>query len=53
MGSIQYIPQQGFPAYYYPYTNQKGYLAPFVAVKFNGLKSKFNPWINNILKKIF
>jgi len=35
LGAIEYWPRQGFPAEYYPYTNQKDYLAPFVLVKFN------------------
>lgn len=35
LGPIEYWPTQGFQAEYYPYTNQKGYLSPFVFVKFN------------------
>lgn len=33
--SIQYFPpSQGFPGKYFPYTNQKGYMSPLVAVQF-------------------
>lgn len=47
IGPIQYIPQQGFPSYYYPYTNQKGYLEPIIAVKFERPKCK---WLTNVKK---
>lgn len=33
--NITYYPSQGFPHFYYPYRNQKGYLAPVVFVQFN------------------
>lgn len=42
LGPIQYIPQRGFPGYYYPFANQKGYLAPVMAIKFERPKSKFD-----------
>ncbi|XP_047041943.1 sodium/potassium-transporting ATPase subunit beta-2-like [Helicoverpa zea] len=32
IGPIQYMPYRGFPGYYFPYTNQEGYLSPLVAV---------------------
>ncbi|CAH2210244.1 jg22124, partial [Pararge aegeria aegeria] len=32
IGPIQYLPYRGFPGYYFPYTNQEGYLSPLVAV---------------------
>jgi len=35
LSKIEYWPRQGFPVEYFPYTNQKGYLSPFVLVKFN------------------
>ena len=35
LSKIEYWPRQGFPAEYFPYTNQKDYLSPFVLVKFN------------------
>ena len=34
IGSIEYFPRPGFPGYFYPYTNQNGYLSPLVAVHF-------------------
>lgn len=40
LGPIQYIPQRGFPGYYYPFSNQKGYLAPVMAIKFERPKSE-------------
>ncbi|XP_013099809.1 sodium/potassium-transporting ATPase subunit beta-1 [Stomoxys calcitrans] len=36
-GSVQYYPSQGFPSYYYPFTNQEGYLSPLIAVQFEKL----------------
>jgi sodium/potassium-transporting ATPase subunit beta len=35
LGPIEYWPFQGFPVEYFPYTNQKGYLSPFVFIKLN------------------
>jgi len=35
-----YYPNQGFPKYYYPYTNAEGYLSPLVAVQIQ------NPTVN-------
>ena len=35
IGKISYYPQQGYPFYYYPFTNQKGYRSPLVFVKFH------------------
>lgn len=34
IGPIEYSNSRGFPSYYYPYTNQQGYLSPLVAVHF-------------------
>ena len=34
LGPIEYFPKQGFPSYFYPYTNRRGYVSPLVAVKF-------------------
>lgn len=34
VGPIEYLPRRGLPAYFYPYTNQQGYLSPLVAVHF-------------------
>lgn len=33
LGDIEYNPK-GFPSYFYPYVNNKGYLSPLVSVKF-------------------
>ena len=30
---FNYYPTQGFPKWYFPYRNQRGYLAPFVAIQ--------------------
>ncbi|XP_026490528.1 sodium/potassium-transporting ATPase subunit beta-2-like [Vanessa tameamea] len=32
IGPIKYLPNHGFPGYYYPYNNAEGYLSPLVAV---------------------
>jgi sodium/potassium-transporting ATPase subunit beta len=34
VGPIEYVPERGFPAYFYPFQNTPGYLSPLVAVKF-------------------
>lgn len=34
MGPIEFRPSGGFARFYYPYTNQPGYLAPLVVVRF-------------------
>lgn len=41
IGDIEYYPTRGFPSYFYPYTNTKGYLSPLVAVKFTRPLRKF------------
>nr|CAD7588162.1 unnamed protein product [Timema genevievae] len=33
VGNFSYYPRQGFPGYYYPYTNAEDYLSPLVAVR--------------------
>lgn len=38
MGPVRYYPRPGYPHYYYPYTNQNGYKAPFVFVHFTNPK---------------
>jgi len=54
LGSVTYFPKQGFPTYYFPYKNQKHYLNPLVAVKFNGILKdtlvniRCNAWAKNI-----
>lgn len=40
LGPVNYIPHRGFPGYYYPYVNQKGYQAPVIAINFERPKSK-------------
>ncbi|XP_078041449.1 sodium/potassium-transporting ATPase subunit beta-2 [Augochlora pura] len=56
IGELNYYPRsQGFPGYYYPYTNIPGYLSPVVAVHF--LRPARNriinvicrAWANNII----
>ncbi|GLG92271.1 Nrv2_0 protein [Gryllus bimaculatus] len=34
IGPIQYFPGRGFPGYFFPFQNNKGYLSPLVAVWF-------------------
>jgi sodium/potassium-transporting ATPase subunit beta len=40
LGETEYFPNQGFPSYFYPYTNRRGYVSPLVAVKFSRPKGK-------------
>ena len=37
---FNYYPAQGFPIYYFPYRNQPGYMAPFIAVQILNPRSK-------------
>jgi hypothetical protein len=54
IGPIQYLPYRGFPGYYFPYTNQEGYLSPLVAVHFQRPKSKFKAlFLIDITHRIF
>jgi len=41
LGPIQYYPTRGFPGYYFPFLNQKGYLPPILAINFERPKRKF------------
>ncbi|CAB3372161.1 Hypothetical predicted protein [Cloeon dipterum] len=34
IGKLKYLPDQGFPGYYYPYVNTEGYLSPLIALHF-------------------
>lgn len=34
LGPVHYSPRRGFPAYYFPYKNVRGYQPPVVAVQF-------------------
>lgn len=53
IGKITVTPR-GFPGYYYPYTNNAGYLSPLVAVQFESPKKKTNinveciAWASNV-----
>jgi len=44
LGDIKFYPSQGFPAYYYPYMNQPGYMSPLIAVQFE--KVTLNQMVN-------
>ncbi|KAI8427382.1 hypothetical protein MSG28_001938 [Choristoneura fumiferana] len=54
IGPIHYLPSRGFPGYYFPYTNQVGYLSPLVAVHFTRPKTgmliniECRAWSHNI-----
>lgn len=55
LGEVKYYPSQGFPAYYYPYLNQPGYLSPLIAVQFERLainkmiNIECRAWAKNII----
>uniref|UniRef100_A0A1Q3FKF7 Putative sodium/potassium-transporting atpase subunit beta-2 n=2 Tax=Culex tarsalis TaxID=7177 RepID=A0A1Q3FKF7_CULTA len=55
MGPVEYSNNRGFPSYYYPYTNQQGYLSPLVAVHFArpAVKTAINiecrAWAKNVM----
>lgn len=56
LGAVNYSPRRGFPAYYFPYKNQKGYQPPIVAVQFAKPKRKCffsSASISNFLALIF
>lgn len=62
LGPIQYIPNRGFPGYFYPFMNQKAYMPPILAIHFERPKSKFTSfykhafsWVkqSNIYWKVF
>lgn len=54
IGDVQYFPNQGIPFNYFPFTNQKGYVSPFVFVQFNEIAHgvlvnvECRAWANNI-----
>ncbi|CAB3372158.1 Hypothetical predicted protein [Cloeon dipterum] len=54
IGEVKYIPEKGFPGYYYPFVNGKGYLSPLVAVQFANLtrnvevRIKCRAWAKNL-----
>ncbi|CAG2062531.1 unnamed protein product, partial [Timema podura] len=41
VGNFSYYPRQGFPGYYYPYTNAEDYLSPLVAVRLQRPSSEY------------
>ncbi|XP_041972331.1 sodium/potassium-transporting ATPase subunit beta-2-like [Aricia agestis] len=55
IGPLRYIPQAGFPGYYYPYNNAEGYLSPLVAVHLQRPKTgiviniECRAWARNIM----
>jgi hypothetical protein len=40
IGTVEYIPFQGFPGYYFPFLGVRNYLSPLVAVHFKNISSK-------------
>lgn len=54
VGEIVYRPKRGIPSYYYPFTNQKGYLSPFIFIQFRSIKRgevvevRCRAWYKNI-----
>ncbi|XP_065345997.1 sodium/potassium-transporting ATPase subunit beta-1-like isoform X2 [Cloeon dipterum] len=54
LGEVKYIPEKGFPGYYYPFVNAKGYLSPLVAVQLVNLtrnvevRIKCRAWAKNL-----
>jgi sodium/potassium-transporting ATPase subunit beta len=42
IGTVEYIPYQGFPGYFYPYLAVKNYLSPLVAIHFRNITSEYN-----------
>lgn len=54
LGPINYIPKRGFPGYYFPFMNQKGYQPPVLAINFERPKTgvliniECKAWARNI-----
>ncbi|GFY39187.1 hypothetical protein TNIN_499171 [Trichonephila inaurata madagascariensis] len=54
IGEVEYFPHQGIPTFYYPFTNQKRYMSPFLFVQFNSItrgvlvKIECRAWAQNI-----
>lgn len=40
LGPITYIPQRGFPGFFFPYENSEGYLSPLLAIHIERPRSK-------------
>ncbi|PNF41571.1 Sodium/potassium-transporting ATPase subunit beta-2 [Cryptotermes secundus] len=55
IGTVEYIPDQGFPGYYYPFLGTKTYLSPLVAVHFKNISRNVlvsvecKAWAHNIV----
>lgn len=55
LGRIEYLPQPGFPGYFFPYRNNEGYLPPLVAIVLqnprNGIliNIECKAWAKNII----
>jgi hypothetical protein len=41
IGTVEYIPYQGFPGYYYPFLGVKNYLSPLIAIHFKNITSEY------------
>lgn len=41
MGPVSYYPDRGYPGFFFPYTGQKDYLEPIVAVHFERPAGEF------------
>lgn len=50
LGPINYIPHRGFPGYFYPFMNQKGYMPPVLAINFERPKSKLPTILSKLLQ---
>ncbi|CRK90570.1 CLUMA_CG004272, isoform A [Clunio marinus] len=54
LGPISYLPAQGFPAHFYPFTNDKAYMPPILAIHFERPKTgvliniECKAWARNI-----
>ncbi|GFG39926.1 hypothetical protein Cfor_08983 [Coptotermes formosanus] len=54
IGTVEYIPYQGFPGYYFPFLGVKNYVSPLVAVHFKNIsrnvlvKVECKAWARNI-----
>jgi len=44
IGPINYMPNRGFPGYFFPYENRPGYVSPLVAVYFERPTRKSLPY---------
>lgn len=55
IGPVEYSNNRGFATYYYPYTNQPGYLSPLVAVHFarppvkTAINVECRAWAKNVM----